>query len=361
MSDQSMPIEVSSPSVSQPSFTRHTVEFTGKAGEFFRIWIVNILLSILTLGIYSAWAKVRTNQYLYSHTKIAGHAFRYLANPLQILKGRLMALAVFLVIAIANYFSPIFSLVFTVVLLVAMPWLLMQSIKFKLRMTAYRNIRFGFHGTYGQTFKYMIGLPLLSVFTFYLLMPYAIKRLDEFVYNNISYGNKRAQVQLKAGTYYSTVFMILGISIAFAIVFGIAGVVLGMLFSAAGEAAAAILTMIFGGLAYIAFICLVNALWKCTIRNYIFNELHVEELATFESSMETGSFAALMGTNVLAVAATLGLAYPWAVMRVQQYTAAHTHVHLSNSIEQMIDPLSQGSSAFAEEASDLYDVDFALV
>lgn len=34
--------------------------FTGSAGEYFRIWIVNIALSIVTLGIYSAWAKVRT-------------------------------------------------------------------------------------------------------------------------------------------------------------------------------------------------------------------------------------------------------------------------------------------------------------
>jgi len=37
--------------------------FTGKGGEYFRIWIVNICLTILTLGIYSAWATVRTRRY----------------------------------------------------------------------------------------------------------------------------------------------------------------------------------------------------------------------------------------------------------------------------------------------------------
>lgn len=36
--------------------------FHGSAGEYFRIWIVNVLLSIVTLGIYSAWAKVRTRR-----------------------------------------------------------------------------------------------------------------------------------------------------------------------------------------------------------------------------------------------------------------------------------------------------------
>jgi uncharacterized membrane protein YjgN (DUF898 family) len=39
-------------------------EFRGTGGEYFRIWIVNLLLTILTLGIYSAWAKVRQLRYL---------------------------------------------------------------------------------------------------------------------------------------------------------------------------------------------------------------------------------------------------------------------------------------------------------
>ena len=34
----------------------HRIVFTGKASEYFGIWIVNVLLTILTLGIYSAWA-----------------------------------------------------------------------------------------------------------------------------------------------------------------------------------------------------------------------------------------------------------------------------------------------------------------
>jgi hypothetical protein len=45
-------------------------QFTGRAGEFFKIWIVNVLLTIVTLGIYSAWAKVRTTGYFYSHTRL---------------------------------------------------------------------------------------------------------------------------------------------------------------------------------------------------------------------------------------------------------------------------------------------------
>lgn len=41
------------------------IEFTGTAGEYFGIWIVNILLTIVTVGFYSAWAKVRRKRYFY--------------------------------------------------------------------------------------------------------------------------------------------------------------------------------------------------------------------------------------------------------------------------------------------------------
>ena len=69
--------------------------FTGNGGEYFRIWIVNLFLSIITLGIYSAWAKVRRNRYFYGNTRLGNAGFDYLADPKAILRGRLIAVAVF--------------------------------------------------------------------------------------------------------------------------------------------------------------------------------------------------------------------------------------------------------------------------
>ena len=65
-------------------------EFTGRGGEYFRIWIVNILLTLITLGIYSAWATVRKRRYFHGNTLLAGAEFEYLATPMMILKGRLI-------------------------------------------------------------------------------------------------------------------------------------------------------------------------------------------------------------------------------------------------------------------------------
>jgi uncharacterized membrane protein YjgN (DUF898 family) len=70
-------------------------EFRGDGTEYFKIWIVNIFLTLITLGIYSAWATVRNNRYFYGNTFVDGTSFSYLAKPLQILKGRIIAVVVF--------------------------------------------------------------------------------------------------------------------------------------------------------------------------------------------------------------------------------------------------------------------------
>ena len=48
------------------------INFDGKAMEYFGIWIANIVLNVVTLGIFSAWAKVRKLRYFYNNTKILG-------------------------------------------------------------------------------------------------------------------------------------------------------------------------------------------------------------------------------------------------------------------------------------------------
>jgi uncharacterized membrane protein YjgN (DUF898 family) len=67
--------------------------FTGSGSEYFRIWVVNLLLTVLTLGIYSAWAKVRRLQYFDRNTLLAGASFDFHGDPKAILKGRLLGVA----------------------------------------------------------------------------------------------------------------------------------------------------------------------------------------------------------------------------------------------------------------------------
>src|SRR6266513_5631580 len=82
-----------------------SLRFTGQAGEYFRIWIVNICLSIVTLGIYSAWAKVRRKRYFYGNTLLGDSAFEYLADPKAILKGRIVVVGGFAIYFLVGRFN----------------------------------------------------------------------------------------------------------------------------------------------------------------------------------------------------------------------------------------------------------------
>ena len=53
------------------------IEFKGKALEYFGIWLANILLTVVTIGIFSAWAKVRRLKYFYNNTNILENSFAY--------------------------------------------------------------------------------------------------------------------------------------------------------------------------------------------------------------------------------------------------------------------------------------------
>ena len=81
-------------------------EFRGNAKEWFGIWIVNLLLSIVTIGIYSAWAKVRTKKYFYNHTYVEGRNFDYHATGKQILIGRLIIIAAIVILQVITVVLP---------------------------------------------------------------------------------------------------------------------------------------------------------------------------------------------------------------------------------------------------------------
>src|SRR6478735_4428933 len=99
----------------------HRFSFMGSGKEYFGIWIVNVLLTIITLGIYSAWAKVRRNRYFYGNTVILDRAFEYHATGKQIFIGRLIVVGFFIVMNILAVIVPPVAIITPIVLLIALP------------------------------------------------------------------------------------------------------------------------------------------------------------------------------------------------------------------------------------------------
>ncbi|WP_404393043.1 YjgN family protein [Pseudoalteromonas phenolica] len=335
----------------------HQVLFTGNAKDYFGIWIVNILLSIVTLGIYSAWATVRTKQYFYGHTSIDGHRFNYLATPMQILKGRMIAFAIFALYAIVTTYSPAVALVFFVIWAAAIPWLINQSLRFNLRMTSHRNVRFGFKGGYLDALTHFVLLPIVGALTLYIAMPWVMKKIDTYIHNNIEYGNKALKVELSTGSYYGAVLRCIVVAIGF----GVLSAIITGITGGFGNPESLGLTMVFISLGFnFLAISLLAGIYQSKIRNHIFANAQLDDVATFESKLDAVNYSLLLATNALAIIFTLGLAFPWTKVRKAKMLAAATTVTLSENAEQVMEVYRESQSSLAEEAANVFDVDISL-
>jgi uncharacterized membrane protein YjgN (DUF898 family) len=336
------------------------VEFFGKTGEFFSIWIVNLLLTIVTLGIYSAWATVRNNRYFYSNTEIDGHRLSYLADPIQILKGRIIGVLLFASYFLAASFSPIAAGIIMLVLVFAYPLLICMSLRFKMRMTAYRNVRFNFNGKYGRAFVVFILLPIMSIFTLYLALPWVMKKVDQFIYDNITFGDKKLSTNLETEEYYIASLGAVFIGI---VLFLLASFGFGLSFSdlVSGENGIAFtLGYALFIVTYIAVILICSSFYAARIRNHIFNNSVIKDVSEFTSQLSVSQLIWLRSSNFVVIVASLGFAMPWVKIRTARLYASVTHVTVLAGADNVLTKDSQSSSAIGEEVANAFDIDVAI-
>lgn len=319
-------------------------EFGGQGGEFFRIWIVNILLTILTLGIYSAWAKVRTNRYFYGNTRLEDSPFQYLADPLTILKGRLIAAAALLLWVFAEFISAWLPIVLVAIFVPLLPWVVVRAMAFVTRNSAYRNVRFGFHGSYGGAFKTFILWPALGVLTVGALMPYSLYRQQRYLVENTSYGAESMAFSARVRDYYWMAFKAFGLLVG-------------------GVAAAAALGALMAPLLTVAGIMvvylLVFAFWQVYTVNLRLNNTTLSRVR-FDACYRTGSYAWLVLTNLLGMALTLGLFYPWARVRTARYAAEHIAAVSEMSLDDFVAGEQRRVGSTGQEIGDLFNVELGV-
>lgn len=151
---------------SLPKQQSYKFNFTGNISEFFGIWIVNNILTLFTLGIYSPWAKVRTLQYFYGNTELAGSYFNFTASPLVMLRSRLIAMGLLFAFFISDYSDSSIAwwvyIGFIVAYFLFVPALLVFVLSFRLRYSQWRGINFGFKKNFKEAYRIYL-LPLLAL------------------------------------------------------------------------------------------------------------------------------------------------------------------------------------------------------
>ncbi|MCA1245318.1 YjgN family protein [Massilia sp. MS-15] len=350
--------------------------FTGDGREYFRIWVVNLLLSLATLGIYSAWAKVRRLQYFDRNTQLAGASFDFHGNPRAVLAGRVLSVILLGAYHYAFGFSSTFGIVVVTLLLLAFPWLMRGALRFRLGNTSYRGLRLGFDGSVGEA--YLAWLP--AAFTFlmpgvllalypgkpwlaalplplYLLWPLMHARIRRFQHANLLFGDQHSAYTVKARRFYRFYLVSGSLLLVTSLVAGMAAGFAGAM--AAGDRNTAMFAgMAVGIVALYLIYLLAGPYMVVRVSNLAWSNTSFPGLR-LRSTLPARGFMKLQTRNALLTLLTLGLYRPFAVVAVYRYRLAHLHIEVDGDIEAACAHVATRGGAAGDSVADGFGIDLS--
>lgn len=378
--------------------TLHNVDFKGTTKDYFGIWIVNVALSIVTLGIYSAWAKVRNKKYFSGVTFIDGHNFDYHATGKQILLGRIIVLFVYGIFYIANFMHPYVYLTLSLIVALCMGWVIKNAIRFNARMTSYRNVRFNFEGTSLRAwlpfilYPFLLYLLVLLPFVYFVsqapngwrpgsgffllsffyilaasfLYPFISRSIHRYTANNYRYGDRAFRFDAPMKPYFMGFLKMIGlIFLVFFLwslgtfIFG--GVIRSLSTQGTLIGGVPIMFWIFYPLFLLSFFA-AGIVYRVARRNILFSNAILDDKHEFISTFETPEYMGIIVSNVFAILFTLGLATPWARVRLARYVAKNTKVLADGDLGGYSSSVIETHGVTAAEYTDLegFDIDIGI-
>ena len=354
-----------------------------------------------TLGIYSAWAKVRVLKFMYGSTDLKGARFDFHGEPIPILKGRIIAAVLGLLYLYGSKIHIAVGILGLLLIYVGVPWLIVKSLKFRLGYTSYRNIRFSFRGAipeaYNMWLKFatfpaiIIAINLIALYLYpleenkadplkplqapifkfilvtsaiyliYLLafFPKFYAKVLTYIYSNIYYGGSRFHFVAES----KEIFHRMLLKPFIGLVLGSAAVaIIGFIaFFLSTTLNAKLIMTGYTVVAMFAAYFLFAAVWLAAVYyiiDYIWNRVRLGDAQT-KSTIELKRFIFIAISNAVCVALTLGLLYPWAKMRYQRYIINHRGIDIQD-FDQFTADSQAKLSAIGEEITSAFDLDIEV-
>ena len=372
----------------------YPLEFTGSGGEYFRVWIVNVLLSIVTLGFYTPWARKRTAQYFYSHTLVAGSPLEFTAQQRRMVMGFVLLVLITLAYNIAARTGQDTAVgLFLLGGAVLAPFIWASAMRFRLGATRWRGLRLQF--TAGWKEVYMASWPVFALalvwfgvfFGLQMLSPevaHALQAAEEEVrkprmptftaamvgllvlglvltvlcvirleYNYKSLLVLRAQVGAERGR-WKPVYMdfvkvwlatvavfIVSVVIIWLVMFVAAGSSIALLVASAGKGlglwmVVVIIAAFVGGI-FLMFLASApaRAYREARMFQLMWNNIGVSHLARFKCRLRSGRYVWLRIKNMLLTLATLGIYRPFARVSEYRMKVESVTLHIKGGVEQV--------------------------
>lgn len=377
-----------------------TVNFSGRTGEYFQIWLVNTALTLASVGLYMPWARVRTRRYFLGQIRLQESGLDYQANPRAMFFGWVVIglgftllssfgdlLTMGLTSAVqlwvkGSWIVPLLSAgvvgVILLIQLVTLSWLLVQSLRYNSSMTSYRNLRFGFGNVEARfnLWKEMVILLLLRFLvpiSLGLLQPYAAWRWRRFLIRHRRFGTTPFAFTAKPSDFRrlhlralplllpaiaSIATLLLSVALAINKVISTPGVTAPSLIPSVILTVIAIAMAIASIPLLLIWSCWLEARaaslsWRCT---------HLGELR-FACAWRARDLIRLRLLHGLALVFSLGLAWPWVRIRETRYRLQRISVSPAKALDgflageqERISALAEGSFAMDDAMAGLIDI-----
>jgi uncharacterized membrane protein YjgN (DUF898 family) len=373
------------------------LEFTGSGSEYFRIWIVNLLLTLVTLGLYYPFAKVRRLRYFHGATEVGGAPLSFHADPWKMFRGYVLVALMLAAYTGAGQFSATAGAIAFLIVAALWPALWHSSMRFRLANTGWRGLRFRYTGTRASAYAVMavpLGVAMLFVLGALLTQPEAppvppsgeevppsaselfaalapgvvmlallplffwlLKRLQ---HSNYALGPERTGFTARVGSFYGLAFTagFVGIVAMFGI--GILAAIVISALRSLGIGGIAWLSVVAMVLGYLVVFSLVGGYWTARMQNLTWGHTASARLR-FKSSLPAHALARLWFKNLLLVLLTLGLYFPFAQVATARLRLEAITVVSEVDPDEFAATAAQADEAAAGDAAgDLLGLDIGL-
>jgi uncharacterized membrane protein YjgN (DUF898 family) len=355
----------------------YTATFYGTGGSLFGIHLVNTLLTLVTLGFYYYWAKVKVRCYFFNQTEFAGDRFSYHGNARELMNGALKATVVFALPYYGlSHIGPFIEssvavniglqIAASLLLLFFIPVAIVGARRYRLTRTAWRGIRFSFQGKAWDFIKLWLSGYALTGLSLGLYYPYFSTKKHAFLTEHSYFGNEPfrfsgngAQLFRPFLTMYliaATSFLLVSLA-AYAVV----GSFVAERLKGSGGLGSLIVIMSTVIVSLIVGWLLFRLLWlpySVTEQRYFWEQTSIGP-ASFSLSISTWPYVKLKLVNILLGVGTLGLAWPWITIRNIRFVTDRlvlTGVDNFDEVVQMYDaapPIGEGLDGFLDTGFDL--------
>lgn len=307
------------------------IAFTGDGMSLFKISMVNLILTVVTLGLYYPWAKATSLNYLYSKSTLEMDSFAFSGTGKEMFVGFIRAFliligifCIYFYIAYSGYPFPAFSFYITALVLI-IPFAIHGSLKYRSAKSSWRGIRFGYTGNRNELFALFIKGMLYTIFSFGLYGAWFVTNIRQYVLGHLKMGNAAFTFKGDGTDYFMINFKGYFLSI---FTFGI-----------------------------------YSFWWQKDRFQFFVDNIrlqHHEDTVVFRSNATGGDFFGLIIVNALILFFTLGLGFPWIIIRNLEFGCKHIELSGNINLDELQQEQGDYSDATGADMGDLLDFGFTF-